>query len=334
MVVQNQSELGEGSAMPTDPHHTPTIIESSSQPQKTQKPRKHKRDDTQVPQPSGPINIVADEAVHKKMGDRLVRAATTASSLEADQDSGNITKTRSKATPNKAGSQGTTLGGGPRRQETMGIQLLKLVLDLEQTKTTQGNEIASLKRRVKKLEKIRISSAHKLKRLYKVGLTARVESSGDEENLDDAEMFDVNVLNALKSVKPKVKGDVIKEPSVPVSVASVTTKVSAATTTTATIPTLRKGIVITDLGTPTIRISSQIPLEPSQEKGKGIMVEEPVKTRKKKDLIRLDEETAKRLQVEFDEDERLSREKDEANVALTEELDDIKAIIKADHELA
>ncbi|GJR90689.1 hypothetical protein Tco_0214700 [Tanacetum coccineum] len=64
------------------------------------------------------------------------------------------------------------------------------------------------------------------------------------------------------------------------------------------------------------------------------MVEEPMKTMKKKDLIRLDEETAKRLQAEFDEEERLAREKDEANVALTEEWDDIQAKIEADHELA
>ncbi|GKC04168.1 hypothetical protein Tco_0995778, partial [Tanacetum coccineum] len=55
----------EGSAIPTDPHHTPTIIQSSTQPQKTQKPRKPKRKDTYVPQPSGPTDIVADEAVHK-----------------------------------------------------------------------------------------------------------------------------------------------------------------------------------------------------------------------------------------------------------------------------
>ncbi|GKA87345.1 hypothetical protein Tco_0809109, partial [Tanacetum coccineum] len=88
MVVQNQSELGEGSTMPTDPHHIPTIIQpSTSQPQKTQKPRNPKRKDTQVPQPSGPIKHVADEAVHKELGDSLVRAATTASSLETKQDS-------------------------------------------------------------------------------------------------------------------------------------------------------------------------------------------------------------------------------------------------------
>ncbi|GKB30971.1 hypothetical protein Tco_0870372 [Tanacetum coccineum] len=107
MVVQNQSQLGEGSDIPTDPHHTPTFIQSSTQPQKTQQPRKPKRKDIQVPQPSDPNKNVADKAVHKELGDSLVRATTTASSLEAEQDSGNINKTQSKATPNESSSQGT-----------------------------------------------------------------------------------------------------------------------------------------------------------------------------------------------------------------------------------
>ncbi|GJT87335.1 zf-CCHC domain-containing protein [Tanacetum coccineum] len=48
MMVQAQEEVGEGSANPTDPHHTPTIIQpSTSQPQKKQKPRKPKRKDTE-----------------------------------------------------------------------------------------------------------------------------------------------------------------------------------------------------------------------------------------------------------------------------------------------
>ncbi|GJW03561.1 putative ribonuclease H-like domain-containing protein, partial [Tanacetum coccineum] len=126
MVVQNQAELGEGSAIPTNPHHTPTFIQPSPQPQKTQKPSKPKRKDTQIPQPSDPSENVADEAVHKELGDSLVRAATTASSLEAEQDSGNITKTRSKATPNESSSLGTTSGGGPRCQKPWEILLLKL----------------------------------------------------------------------------------------------------------------------------------------------------------------------------------------------------------------
>ncbi|GKE01189.1 hypothetical protein Tco_1389172 [Tanacetum coccineum] len=266
MVVQNQSELGKGSVMPTDLHHTPTIIESSTKPQKTQKPRNPKRKDTQVPQPSGLTKHVADEAVHKELGDSLVRAATTASSLEAEQDSGNIT---------------TTSGGGPRRQETMGdtiaqtrfenvsklsndsllargntlrsdedklklnelmelcTNLQKKVLDLEKTKTTQANKIFSLKRRVKKLEQKKRSRTHGLKRLYKVGLTTRVESSSDEEDLgedaskqgrrinaidadeditlvnvqDDAdnEMFDVNALNGEEVFVAGQNENVVKE---------------------------------------------------------------------------------------------------------------------------
>nr|GEW95830.1 ribonuclease H-like domain-containing protein [Tanacetum cinerariifolium] len=46
-----------------------------------------KRKDSQVPQPSDPIENVPDEAVHKELGDSLVRVAATASSLEAEQDS-------------------------------------------------------------------------------------------------------------------------------------------------------------------------------------------------------------------------------------------------------
>ncbi|GJX23084.1 retrovirus-related pol polyprotein from transposon TNT 1-94 [Tanacetum coccineum] len=181
------------------------------------------------------------------------------------------------------------------------------------------------------------------KRLQKVGMSRKVESSKDEEGLGedaskhgmrinvvdaddeitlvsvqddaDAEMFDVNtltvtlaqVLAALKSVKPKVIGDVIKEPNVPVNAASTPTKVSAATTTTATILTPRKGIVITELGTPTITRSSQ---QPSQAK------------------------IALKLQADIDEEERIARAEeekiDEANIA----WDDIQAKVDVDYQLA
>ncbi|GJZ53783.1 ribonuclease H-like domain-containing protein [Tanacetum coccineum] len=40
--------------------------------------------DTKIPQSSGPPEKVDDEAVHKELGDRMKRAATTASSLEVD----------------------------------------------------------------------------------------------------------------------------------------------------------------------------------------------------------------------------------------------------------
>nr|GEU81124.1 putative ribonuclease H-like domain-containing protein [Tanacetum cinerariifolium] len=46
--------------------------------------RKPTRKVTQVPQPSETMENVTDEAIHKELGDSLVRAATTASSLEAE----------------------------------------------------------------------------------------------------------------------------------------------------------------------------------------------------------------------------------------------------------
>ncbi|GKE48030.1 hypothetical protein Tco_1479288 [Tanacetum coccineum] len=120
-------------------------------------PRKHKRKDTQVPKPSDPSENVADEAVHKELGDSLVVV--------------------------------------PGAKKPWGILLLKLGLRMylnflmihcsQETKTTQANEIASLKRRVKKLEKKISSRTHKLKRLYKIGLTSKVESSGDKEDLGE-----------------------------------------------------------------------------------------------------------------------------------------------------
>nr|GEY99769.1 hypothetical protein [Tanacetum cinerariifolium] len=141
--------------------------------------------------------MFANEVIHKKLGDILVRAATTASRLEAEQDNDNINKIQSKATPSELSSQGTSSGGGPR---------------------------------VKKLEKRNRSRTHKLKGLYKVGLTARVESSKDEDNLgedvskqrrheaidqdevitlvndqDDADMFDVNDLGSEELVQSKEK---------------------------------------------------------------------------------------------------------------------------------
>ncbi|GJT07936.1 hypothetical protein Tco_0842398 [Tanacetum coccineum] len=58
--------------------------------------------------------------------------------------------------------------------------LSQRVLDLENTKTSQAAEIAKLKEKVKKLERRSKSRTPGLKRLRKVGRTARIESSEDE----------------------------------------------------------------------------------------------------------------------------------------------------------
>ncbi|GKE50161.1 hypothetical protein Tco_1481419, partial [Tanacetum coccineum] len=197
MMVQAQQEHGEGSKIPTDPHHTPTIIQpSTSKPQLKQRSRKPKRKETMIPQPSGPTDNVVDEAVNEEMDDTLERAATTATSLDAEQDRGNINKTQSKATLNEPSSLGTSLGVNTPQSDEDRLKLYELmefctklqqrVLDLENTKTAQAQEITSLKLRVKKLEKKGGSRTHKLKILYKVGRSAKVISS-DEASLSDQE---------------------------------------------------------------------------------------------------------------------------------------------------
>nr|GFA26155.1 putative ribonuclease H-like domain-containing protein [Tanacetum cinerariifolium] len=65
------------------------------------------------------FNDEDDEIVHEERGDRVERAATTASSLEAEQDSDNIHRTQSMVTLNKPIPQRTGLGSGLRRQDTI-----------------------------------------------------------------------------------------------------------------------------------------------------------------------------------------------------------------------
>ncbi|GKD79200.1 hypothetical protein Tco_1341821 [Tanacetum coccineum] len=148
----------------------------------------------------------------------------------------------------------------------------------------------------------------------------------------DKEMFDVNVLDgrevfvAEHEVAANKENDEVNVVEEVVEVITDAAQVSAADNivstigdaTTVSAATTTTAIIIID-------------------KGKGILIE-PVKPMKKKDLIRLDEEATLKLQAEFDEEERLAREKakkeKEANIALIETWDDIQAKIDADHQLA
>ncbi|GKB56751.1 hypothetical protein Tco_0912937 [Tanacetum coccineum] len=58
-----------------------------------------------------------------------------------------------------------------------------VVLDLEKAKDAQAKEIAALKKRIQRLERRKMSRPTGLKRLKKVGMSRRVESSEDQESL-------------------------------------------------------------------------------------------------------------------------------------------------------
>ncbi|GJU53157.1 hypothetical protein Tco_1226871 [Tanacetum coccineum] len=152
MIVQAQEQVGEGSEIPTDSHHTPTTTQpSTSKPQKKQSRRKQRKD-TKDPQLSGPTEPVTDDT------ENVASVPTHSNDL--------------------------LLSGEDRLKlnELMELctSLSQRVLDLEKTKTSQAAEITELKKRVKKLEGKRKSKPPGMKRLFKIGRSAQVVSSKDE----------------------------------------------------------------------------------------------------------------------------------------------------------
>nr|GEU67054.1 putative reverse transcriptase domain-containing protein [Tanacetum cinerariifolium] len=191
----------------------------------------------------------------------------------------------------------------PKRKTT------KKVLDdeLKRTKTAQQTKIDGLERRVKKLKKKHRSRTHKLKRVYKVGLTARVISSFDDKALDmedtskqgrideiDADEYIAQVSKHYDVVQDEGIEHVGEEEVVEV-VTTAKMIVDAAQVTTA----------------PTITAESTKTNVEVQDKGKGKakLIEQPEMSKKRKHQIRTDEELAKKLQAEIDEENRISIEK-------------------------
>nr|GEY45858.1 hypothetical protein [Tanacetum cinerariifolium] len=181
--------------------------------------------------------------------------------------------------------------------------------ELKWTKTAQQTKIASLERRVKKLEKKHRSRTHKHKRLYKVSLTAKVISSSNDEALNkedtskqgriyeinadedialvsthddvstqdniiqDEGIEDVGEEEVVKLVTPAkmIIGAIVDSVQVTTAIANI--PVSAAETIVTTAPTITGE-------------STKINVEVTQApKRKGVMIQEPEETTTKKQLL-------------------------------------------------
>nr|GEW02056.1 hypothetical protein [Tanacetum cinerariifolium] len=139
----------------------------------------------QVPQLSVPTESVADEAIYKELNDRLVRAATTASSLEAEQDSGNIYTTQWKATPNEASSLRTTSGGGPMCQKAMGDTIA-------QTKFENVSKLSNDLLLARDEQSLGEDASKQERKINDIDADEDITLVNDQ---DDAEIFDVNDLH-------------------------------------------------------------------------------------------------------------------------------------------
>nr|GEY45316.1 hypothetical protein [Tanacetum cinerariifolium] len=197
-----------------------------------------------------------DEAVNEEIDDNLERATTSATSLDVVVP---VAQTR--------------------------------VLDLETTKTIQAMEIESLKRRAKKLKRRKWSRTHRLKRFYKVGLSARVECSknkglGEEDASKQGRIADIDSNEDIYLVNVHKNKDIFG------------------------VNDLDGDEVIVKDEKMLFNVADDLRGEEVKDKGKGKMVEpEIVKKLSKKDQLKLDEELAFKLQAEEEEEERIAKEK-------------------------
>nr|GEY26074.1 putative ribonuclease H-like domain-containing protein [Tanacetum cinerariifolium] len=179
----------------------------------------------------------------------------------------------------------------------------------------------------------------------------KLEDAKDQRRLNEKEMFGVDDLDGHEVIMDVTTGENVEQDAT-VAEKEVSTVASDYGTTIATTPQITKdeltlartlieikaaklkarGVIVQDPSEFRTTSSSQ----PSQlprvkDKGKGIMVQ-PEKPLKKKEQIMMDEEVARKLgaqmKVEMEEEERIEREKDEANIALIEEWDNDVTVVE------
>nr|GEU57236.1 hypothetical protein [Tanacetum cinerariifolium] len=274
-------------------NHSTINIQTSEE----KKPRESKNKDTQETQPSAPTDeALNDENVPAQSNDPPLSRVNT---LRSKEDRLKLNELMEICT-----------------------KLQQRVIDLENTNTIQAQEISSLRKRVKRLNKKRRMHPKQGRNIADIDADAETtlvnETTEDQGRYNDQEMFDIIVLDdkeeaLLKEAqdvqnikKSKPKGDKVVSEQELEQDATITTTIVTIPTPDSTRPNV-KGVVMQEpnetLTTTTMPISSKV-----QDKGKGIMVEEPLKM-KKKDQISFDEQEARRLQVEINEKDRLAEEK-------------------------
>ncbi|GKA76962.1 hypothetical protein Tco_0783423 [Tanacetum coccineum] len=230
------------------------------------------------------------------------------------------------------------------------------VLDLKKVKDAQAKKIVALKKRIQKLERKKMSRPTGLKRLKKVGMSRRVESSEDQESLiapedaskqgrsiadinddvkvtlvdetqerhDDELMFDTGVLD-IDEMPVEAKVDEKDEQST-----KLDDSTAGEAVTTASVEDTPKPKVVTTAATTTTTTT--------KPKNKGVVVQEPIPL-KRKDQIALDEQIAREIQAKLDveliEEQKLARkQEEEANISLIKSWENTQPRMEADRLLA
>ncbi|GJQ94592.1 uncharacterized mitochondrial protein-like protein [Tanacetum coccineum] len=390
MLVQNHAPEGEGSAIPPEPQPTPSISQPNvSEPQtaplqtetpptvshepqteahieqilpspstyhrkhrKTQKHRRAKKV-TELPQTSVPLDLGADEAVHKE---GVTGMDTGGSPRRQETMGGALAQTRSERVLEKPNEpplpEGHTSGSGEGSMEHT-FELMDTVLDLEKEKDAQAVEILKLKQRVKKLERKRKSSiSHPRRRIYR-----QVESSDDDLDEEDASkqgrtsdktkpMFKDSDFDDLDDLVDEGMAFVQEKDAENQGVSTAGEGVSTAAPRTPPTTTT----VFDDEDVTMAMAQTLIKMKEEKAKAKGVAIKDvedssrpirsittlqplPTIDPKDKELAqRLHEKEFSRILTRAQKEKQ--KQEEATNAALAEEFDEIQARMDADHELA
>ncbi|GJR87186.1 hypothetical protein Tco_0211197 [Tanacetum coccineum] len=259
------------------------------------------------------------------------RAITTATSLEAVQDSSNIAKTQSTVTHTEPISQETSSDGGPRRQETMVVPLFKLGLrghlncpmihHSEETKKVYGTAYTKLIMKVKKLVKtVKTSQARR---------RAKIVVSNDDIALEDfskqgriIEEIDQDVSVTL--VTPTKVSSQEDQPEDQLRVLSAA-KVLADASRVHTYSRRRRAV-----STGSGRVSTASRIVSTAD----IRLQERLDEKESQRIAR-DAEVAQRIQKEIDaaEKQKMAQVHPAGQDFIKDEWEDIRARVEADEEL-
>nr|GEV69080.1 hypothetical protein [Tanacetum cinerariifolium] len=282
MLIQHPAKVVKGSGHLTEPQHTPTTgspshivpiftVASSSQPKKTQKHRKTKRNATEISQSSGPTTLVADKTDHEERGDRVEMATTTAASLDAEQDSG-FKNYSSKEESQKVRNKRKSRTPQPKRR------LFKVRIESSSEKSLGDQEDASNQGRNDQDKGISFVKDAKIQGRYG---------------------HDIEINTASTSITTTSINITTAEPVTIVSTPITTAGVSVSTVEPSTPPTIK--IVIEDedliISQTLMKIRSEKPKEKAKERGSKENSNETTTRPTKGVIIREDSETTTRPTV-------------------------------------
>nr|GEX96152.1 hypothetical protein [Tanacetum cinerariifolium] len=360
MLVQGLILQGEGSTIPVESHHTPSGDPTTSQLPLSSPSRIPTRLETEVPQPSSPTHThVVDETASTGVDVRHGGAATTVTSLDVGQNSGNINKTPSMLHDSPL-PRVNTLGsdkGSMSLQEltvlciTLSQKVASFEADLKQTRQVYGAAYTKLIMKVKRLEKtVKTGKARR---------KAKIVVFDDEEEFEDPSkqgrrlIKEINQDTKVTLVTPtqaSTQGEahsqpedqlgVFSEAKVLADAAKVHTysRRRAVSTGSGGINTTSRLFSTAEESVSTAGASMLVSTAGMINKGKGIMEEsEPVQTKTKmqQEQERLGLEAAVRLQEQLDEKERqrIARVHEATQTFTEEEWENIRSRVEADEEL-